>query len=158
MVRPNVFIAMALAPELFDFNKAQVVLNTFSKALTVQGVSQPEYLGVALLDSLDDLYEEIAPGKVNKRRYLWLTYYLVKAKLNFKLFSEADHGFSQKQAFTLMEHVTPLLKLLNEPTNECLGLADYYSADKLETVKACAMSHACLLQSIHEIYLEGAPQ
>jgi len=37
---------------------------------------------------MDSMYEEVISEKVNKRRYLWLIYYLIKARLNFSVFEE----------------------------------------------------------------------
>jgi len=56
--------------------------------LAIASPKTPEQFGVSLLDFMDSMYEEVISEKVNKRRYLWLIYYLIKARLNFSVFEE----------------------------------------------------------------------
>jgi glycogen debranching enzyme len=117
MFRPNAIIAMSLAPELFNPEKAIVFLNKASKLLVYSDPDE-RTLGLTLLDPLDSMYDE-GGNKTNSRRYLWLIGPFINAMINFMK--------DELNINDYMKYLRPYLDTLNSTKNLFNGLKDYSS-------------------------------
>ena len=150
-LRPNLCIAMAVAPELFERSQAQACLRVVEDVLMTEGA-----MGIKTLDPSDRQYKGDYDNDDETRghnyhqgpEWVWPVGFFLISKLNF-----CDYGSQREAAQDIVKHLLPHQKhmLKSDPWHSLPELTNSSGKPCPHSCPAQAWSIATILDALHRL-------